>query len=133
MKNGALVLRHELGHSIIEIGEEYDGGVDGGYFGVDAATSPETIGWRRWLTNPPPAGKAPKVERMAMSFQTYPWTILNNSAVWTGKFLSPGKLISHMLPISAGTATIVLCFTFRVLPALSPKGSFLVEGIYELI
>lgn len=41
MKNGALVLRHELGRSIIEIGEGYDGG----YFGVDAAASPETIGW----------------------------------------------------------------------------------------
>ena len=41
MKNGALVLRHELGHSITEIGEAYCGG----YFGVDAATSPETVGW----------------------------------------------------------------------------------------
>lgn len=92
MKNGALVLRHELGHSIIEIGEEYDGGVDGGYFGADAANSPETIGWRRWLTNPPLLGETPRVERMVMSFQAYPWSILNVSTVWTGKFPSSGEL-----------------------------------------
>ena len=95
------MLRHELGHSIIEIGEEYDGGVDGGYFGVDAATSPETIGWRRWLTDPPLPGIAPRVEHMAMSFQAYPWAILNASTVWTGKFLSPGELVSHVDFISA--------------------------------
>jgi len=107
VKNGALVLRHELGHSIIEIGEEYDGGVDGGYFGVDAATSPETIGWSHWLTNPPLPGTAPRVERMAMPFQTYPWTILNISTIWTGKFLSPGELTSHMDFISARMVAIV--------------------------
>lgn len=104
MKNGALVLRHELGHSIMEIGEEYDGGDDGGYFGVDAATSPETIGWRRWLTNPPPLGKTPRVERMVMSFQAYPWTILNISTAWTGRFPSPGELISYAGCINARVA-----------------------------
>lgn len=106
MKNGALVLRHELGHSMIEIGEEYDGGVDGGYFGVDAATSPETIGWGHWLTHPPLSGKPPRVEHMVMPFQAYPWTILNTSTVWTGKFLSPGELISHIDSISASTVAI---------------------------
>ena len=106
MKNGALVLRHELGHSIIEIGEEYDGGIDGGYFGVDAATSPETIGWRRWLTNTPLPGMTPRVERMAMPFQTYPWTILNVSSIWTGKFLSLGELISYMNLTGASVVAI---------------------------
>jgi len=106
VKNGALVLRHELGHSIVEIGEEYDGGVDGGYFGVDAATLPETIGWRHWLTNSPAPGKTSRVERMVMSFQAYPWTILNASTVWTGKFISPGELISHMDLIGASVVAI---------------------------
>ena len=31
--------RHELGYSIMEIGDEDDGGVDGSHFGVNAATS----------------------------------------------------------------------------------------------
>ncbi|KAF9651658.1 hypothetical protein BDM02DRAFT_3154243 [Thelephora ganbajun] len=100
VKNGALVLRHELGHSIIEIGEEYDGGVDGGYFGVDAANSPETIGWRHWLTNPPAPGEIPRVERMVMSFQAYPWTTLNVSTVWTGRFLSSGTYPSNFIRFS---------------------------------
>lgn len=107
MKNGALVLRHELGHSIIGIGEEYDGGVDEGYFGVNAATSPETVGWRRWLTDPPAPEKAPRVERMVMSFQAYPWAILNTSTIWTGKFLSSGGLISHMGFIGASTMVMM--------------------------
>lgn len=88
------------------IGEEYDGGIDGGYFGVDAATSPETIGWRRWLTDPSIPGKAPRVERMVMPFQAYPWTILNTSAVWTGKFLSSGELISRMDFVNASVVAI---------------------------
>ena len=106
MKNGALVLRHELGHSIIEIGEEYDGGADGGYFGVDAATSPGTVGWRRWLTKTPLPGVTPRVERMAMPFQTYPWAILNISSIWTGKFLSSGELISYMNLTGASVVAI---------------------------
>jgi len=106
VKNGALVLRHELGHSIIEIGEEYDGGADGGYFGVDAAASLETIGWGRWLTDPPAPGETPRVERTVMSFQAYPWAILNTSTPWSGKFLSPGELILHMDFINGDQADI---------------------------
>lgn len=33
--NGALVLRHEIGHSLIDVGEEYEGGY--AYFGANSA------------------------------------------------------------------------------------------------
>lgn len=78
--NGALVLRHELGHSIIEVGEEYDGGF--AYFGCNAAQKPENIGWTQWLTDPTILGNSDdtaRVERAIMSIQQYPWTILNNT------------------------------------------------------
>ncbi|CAE6481398.1 unnamed protein product [Rhizoctonia solani] len=47
--NGPLVLRHELGHSIIWVGDEYDGSV---YFGVNAdnyTKQNENVGWDHWL------------------------------------------------------------------------------------
>jgi len=37
---------------------------------------------------------------MVMSFQAYPWTILNTSTVWTGNFLSPGIYPSNFIRFS---------------------------------
>jgi hypothetical protein len=98
MLNGALVLRHELGHSIINVGEEYDGGDEHGYFGCNAADTPETIGWTHWLSGPASMDndlsssiESPsfvRVERTVMSLQQYPWMILNTS--YSAKFRSPG-------------------------------------------
>jgi hypothetical protein len=69
LANGPLVLRHELGHSIIDIGEEYDGGSE--YYGVNSAkdlTSP--LPWHHWLSLDP--GIPPRIERSVMPLQTYP-------------------------------------------------------------
>ncbi|KAI9064597.1 hypothetical protein FKP32DRAFT_1591227 [Trametes sanguinea] len=105
LANGALVLRHELGHSVIEVGEEYDGGF--AYFGVNAAHNRTIadIPWAHWLTNasshthteaPPRA----RVERSVMPMQAYPWTLLNTSAPWSTTFNSSGTYAWHLVRFS---------------------------------
>ncbi|KAH9922948.1 IgA peptidase M64-domain-containing protein [Fomitopsis serialis] len=81
LANGALVLRHELGHSIIDVGEEYDGGPD--YFGVNAHHNlSEPISWAHWFTNASHTLHQHE-ERSVMPMQAYPWTMLNTSAPWS--------------------------------------------------
>ncbi|KZT11793.1 uncharacterized protein LAESUDRAFT_733773 [Laetiporus sulphureus 93-53] len=104
--NGALVLRHELGHSIIDVGEEYDGGPD--YFGINAAHNLSTpISWSHWLTNGSHAHHdhdagfgAVRVERSVMPMQAYPWTLLNTSAPWFVTFNSSGIYTRHLIRFS---------------------------------
>ncbi|TRM56946.1 IgA peptidase M64-domain-containing protein [Schizophyllum amplum] len=91
--NGPLILRHELGHSIIPVGEEYDGGY--AYSGVNAADTPDAIGWGHWLTTP-----APRVERSVMPMQTYPWTLLNTSTPWSVTFDSAGTYSRYLVRFS---------------------------------
>ncbi|KAJ3290429.1 hypothetical protein HDU79_003237 [Rhizoclosmatium sp. JEL0117] len=45
---GTLVLRHEFGHTMIQVGEEYDGGE--AYSGCNAARKLDNIKWKHWLT-----------------------------------------------------------------------------------
>ena len=52
--NGALVLRHEFGHSTLEVGEEYDGGF--GYYGPNAAHDCKSFPWPHWLSDPAVVG-----------------------------------------------------------------------------
>jgi hypothetical protein len=95
--NGPLVLRHELGHSIIDVGEEYDGGEYDGYFGVNAAPEPEAVTWLHWLTD---AKEVKRVERSAMPFQDYAWSMLNTSSAWTAEFKSNGSYVRHVVRFS---------------------------------
>jgi hypothetical protein len=105
MANGALVLRHELGHSIIDVGEEYDGGF--AYFGVNAAQNISSLPWSHWL---PPWVKhgqleqssdaVPRVERSVMSMQEYPWTLLNTTLPWSTTFNSSGLYSRHLVKFS---------------------------------
>jgi len=110
--NGPLVLRHELGHSVIEVGEEYDGGF--AYFGVNAAHDPtEVVPWAHWLSgrdnadgNPrstiTPASARPeaRVERSVMPMQAYPWTLLNTTQSWSINFLASGMYSRHLVRFS---------------------------------
>ncbi|OSX57195.1 hypothetical protein POSPLADRAFT_1050237 [Postia placenta MAD-698-R-SB12] len=102
LANGALVLRHELGHSIIEIGEEYDGGY--AYFGVNAANTLSTpIPWSHWFTPGPHSGhtvSGARVERSAMPLQAYAWTMLNTTASWSVRFNSSGTYARHLVRFS---------------------------------
>ncbi|TDL28252.1 hypothetical protein BD410DRAFT_782226 [Rickenella mellea] len=94
--NGALVLRHELGHSIIEVGEEYDGGF--AYFGVNAATNlSHPFPWAHWLSE---NVSSPRHERSVVPLQEYPWTILNTTSPWTVAFNSSGTYSTYVVQFS---------------------------------
>lgn len=98
--NGPAVLRHELGHSIIGVGEEYDGGTV--YRGVNSARSPNSVPWTQWYTNP---SVEPKVQRSNMPIQAYPWTLLNTTKGWSQGFSSAGTYDSHLLQFSISGVT----------------------------
>lgn len=96
-----LILRHELGHSIIEVGEEYDGGDTRGYFGVNAYHNlNDPVPWKAWLSDDSSSGAARRIERAVMPFQEYTWTLLNTSQPWTTTFSSAGTYSRHLLRIS---------------------------------
>ncbi|KAH9059979.1 IgA peptidase M64-domain-containing protein [Lactarius vividus] len=99
--NGALVLRHELGHSIIGVGEEYDGGF--AYFGPNSAHDVQNLPWAHWLSTVPDSSSSPhtrRIERSIMPFQAYPWTILNTTAPWRSVFHSSGTYSRHLVRFS---------------------------------
>jgi hypothetical protein len=97
--NGPLVLRHELGHSIIDVGEEYDGGPE--YFGVNAAKNlSKPLPWEHWISDPNNTVSHRRVERSIMPLQLYPWTLLNTSTSWTTNFTSSGQYSRHLVRFS---------------------------------
>ncbi|KIL67724.1 hypothetical protein M378DRAFT_185341 [Amanita muscaria Koide BX008] len=99
LDNGPLVLRHELGHSIIDVGEEYDGGF--AYFGVNAAHNlSQPLPWAHWLTTSPADSGSPRVERSVMPMQAYPWTLLERSKPWQINFTSAGTYSRHLVRFS---------------------------------
>lgn len=98
--NGPAVLRHELGHSIIGVGEEYDGGSV--YRGVNAARTTSSVPWTQWYTNPE---DEPKIQRNNMPIQAYPWTMLNTSQSWSREFTSAGTYDNHLLQFSISGVT----------------------------
>ncbi|TFY81167.1 hypothetical protein EWM64_g2845 [Hericium alpestre] len=103
--NGALVLRHELGHSVIEVGEEYDGGF--AYFGPNSASDASgPVPWAHWLADthaaasPESSLDLPRVERSVMPMQAYPWTLLNITTPWSVPFNSSGTYSRHLVRFS---------------------------------
>lgn len=82
-------------------GEEYDGGY--AYFGVNAAhnlTNASNFDWSQWLSSPPSPQDTPRVERAAMPFQVYAWTLLNTSSPWSTTFESSGSYSSYLVRFS---------------------------------
>ncbi|KIP02525.1 hypothetical protein PHLGIDRAFT_26549 [Phlebiopsis gigantea 11061_1 CR5-6] len=106
LANGPLVLRHELGHSVIDVGEEYDGGY--GYFGVNAAQNmSQPVSWAHWLgsstanyTETSTAAPAARSERAVMPLQDYAWTLLNTTTSWTANFSASGTYSRHLVRFS---------------------------------
>lgn len=84
--NGVQVLRHELGHTLIPVGEEYDGGY--AYFGVNAAayknTAKQDVHWRQWLseTKTHRSGRV-RMEDSRVAVQQYPWFDLSDRSYGT--------------------------------------------------
>ena len=96
--NGPQILRHELGHSIIPVGEEYDGGF--AYFGVNAYhNTSEPVPWSHHLSHPLDESKI-RVERSVMPLQDYAWSMLNTSTSWKTTFRSSGMYARHLVRMS---------------------------------
>ena len=95
-----MVLRHELGHSILEVGEEYDGGF--GYYGPNAAHDRKSFPWPHWLSDPTRIDNtgAPRVEQSVMAMQAYPWTLLDTNAPWSITFKSSGTYSRYSVQFS---------------------------------
>ena len=81
--NGVQVLRHELGHTLIPVGEEYDGGF--AYFGVNAANASERsakqdVSWAHWFSDlkAQRTGRV-RIEDSRVAVQKYPWHDLSRS------------------------------------------------------
>ncbi|KAI9345672.1 IgA peptidase M64-domain-containing protein, partial [Obelidium mucronatum] len=94
---GSVVLRHEFGHTMIQVGEEYDGGE--AYSGCNAARSLKSLRWKKWLTIGE-SGKGLKEERNAQRIQDYSWYDLEKG-VYTLNFTSDGKYDRWYLRITA--------------------------------
>ncbi|OZJ03033.1 hypothetical protein BZG36_03259 [Bifiguratus adelaidae] len=90
--SGTVVLRHEMGHNFVNVGEEYDGGWV--YSGVNAARSLEKVKWKHWLTS------ELRAEENAMLVQDYSWYDLANGP-YKLNFTSTGGYERWMLQISA--------------------------------
>jgi hypothetical protein len=91
---GTVVLRHEMGHNFVRVGEEYDGGSV--YSGVNAARSFGNLGWKEWLTEP----NNVREEVATQLVQDYAWYDLAKGE-YLIRFFSNGTASSWRLQISA--------------------------------
>ncbi|WWC70615.1 uncharacterized protein I206_104566 [Kwoniella pini CBS 10737] len=73
--NGPQVLRHELGHSLIPVGEEYDGGWVYSGVNADKTKNVDNLKWKRYLSNPDNT----RIEDAKMAIQAYPWHDLDEA------------------------------------------------------
>lgn len=112
--SGMVVLRHELGHSVGDIGEEYDGG---GYFGANHASSLSTLGWKHWATGPIQA--EPSTSREI----SWPWVNLS-SGPFLATFISDGlwQVVNIQISVSGAQTNrdFLLSMDGKALPFQSP-------------
>jgi hypothetical protein len=92
-----VVLRHEMGHNFVDVGEEYDNGQV--YSGVNAARSLATVGWKSWLSG----DSTPKEERAIYRLLEYPWADLSKGEQ-TFSFNSDGNYNRWYLLVSVSAA-----------------------------
>jgi hypothetical protein len=93
LTSGTTVLRHEMGHNFVNVGEEYDGGQV--YQGVNAATSLDLIGWKNWLTEP----GSLKEQSSFLLLQEYAWYDFSQGD-YRINFVATGNCTSWMLKLS---------------------------------
>ncbi|KAJ3413056.1 hypothetical protein HDV05_008577 [Chytridiales sp. JEL 0842] len=105
--SGTVVLRHELGHNFIQVGEEYDGGSV--YSGCNAADSLDQVGWKHWLTEP----ENLREEKSALVVQDYSWYDLAEGPYKipfnsTGEYKRWGMVITSSGTESPGSLEVYL-------------------------
>jgi len=96
-RTGTVVLRHEMGHNFVDVGEEYDNGQV--YSGVNAARTLATVGWRHWLSE----GTSAVEERAMYRLLQYPWADLSTGPR-TFNFTSDGSYSRWYLLVSVSAA-----------------------------
>jgi len=93
--SGTMVLRHEMGHNYVNVGEEYDGG--GVYRGVNFSPT-LNVQWRHWLTDQ--SRFPPVAEQSQIRVQNYAWYDLA-SGPYRIAFNSPGTFARWFLIFTA--------------------------------
>ncbi|OXA56829.1 uncharacterized protein LOC110848011 [Folsomia candida] len=96
-RTGTVVLRHEMGHNFVNVGEEYDNGQV--YSGVNAARTLAAVGWRHWLSE----GTAAVEERAIYRLLQYPWADLS-TGIRSFTFTSDGAYSRWYLLVSVSAA-----------------------------
>ncbi|KAI9362932.1 IgA peptidase M64-domain-containing protein [Zopfochytrium polystomum] len=91
--SGTVVLRHEMGHNFVSVGEEYDGGYV--YSGCNAGHSLDKLPWKHWLTE-----EHVREEQNVLRVQDYSWYDLAKGP-YKIPFKSDGKFSRWNLKISA--------------------------------
>ncbi|KAL7748205.1 hypothetical protein RI367_006391 [Sorochytrium milnesiophthora] len=95
--SGVVVLRHEMSHNFVQVGEEYNDGV--AYFGANtAATLAEAKKkWAPWLNDT----QTMRAEKDAVRISAHPWHVLTKEhPTYTRHFTSDGTLKRWMLELS---------------------------------
>jgi len=95
-RTGTVVLRHEMGHNFVNVGEEYDGGYV--YSGVNSAPSLAEVGWGHWLTGDL------REERAMIRIQDYRWADLSTEGDQYFYFNSDGEYDRWHLTVSVSAA-----------------------------
>ncbi|KAI9293856.1 hypothetical protein K502DRAFT_325116 [Neoconidiobolus thromboides FSU 785] len=104
-RTGTVVLRHEMGHNFVDVGEEYDNGWV--YDGVNAAQNIQNIGWKHWINGPV------REEKVMYRLLAYPWRDLSKGSV-TLNFTSDGKYSRWYMLASVTAAGEEDCLEFTL-------------------
>lgn len=97
-RTGTVVLRHEMGHSFINVGDEYD--MSPTYYGVNSATSLDGVEgtWGHWLSR-----ESVREERVIYRLLEYPWADLSLGDQ-SFSFISDGQYSRWYLLLSVSAA-----------------------------
>ncbi|KAJ1514249.1 hypothetical protein HMI55_004031 [Coelomomyces lativittatus] len=95
--SGVMVLKHEMGHNFIQVGEEYDDGQV--YNGVNSAKSlNEVRKWAQWMT---PTKSNVSEEKLSRLLSDHVWRVLTpHRPKWKKEFYSTGIFSRWFLRIS---------------------------------
>jgi hypothetical protein len=106
-RTGTVVLRHEMGHNFVDVGEEYDNGQV--YSGVNAARTLALVGWKHWLSQ----GTSAVEERAMYRLLQYPWADLSQGER-SFNFNSDGSYSRWYLLVSVSAAGEADSLEFRL-------------------
>lgn len=105
--SGTVVLRHELGHNLGKVGEEYDGG--NVYLGENSSPSPMAVKWKHWLSVP----DSLEIERSHLALQDYPWQFLKDNP-YSKTFNSVGTYKKWDLRLSMSGVQDHMCISIKI-------------------